>query len=90
MDFIHDISDKADQLKEDYELTDFEALQIAAKVQQTSVFADAMMLYNGQNAPSALEALSMALGLETLNGKSWNATLPGAIEKIAEALEGNR
>jgi hypothetical protein len=58
---VREVSDLATEvLNTPWNLTPFEALQIAVKIQNNRVLSDAFML--GLNAPSALEAIAMELG----------------------------
>ena len=51
-------------------LTDFEALQIACKIEQVEAFKKAFMVPENSEdlTPVALEAMAMALGMKPLDG----------------------
>jgi len=58
---VREVSDLANKvIEEQWEVTPFEALQIAVKIQHNRVLEDAFML--GLDVPSALEAIAMELG----------------------------
>jgi uncharacterized protein (DUF849 family) len=70
----HEITDN------DWELTDFEVLQIAAKIQQNRIISEAFMV-GIDGVPGALEAIAMELG-----ANRDGLTIKEAIQNIADNL----
>lgn len=59
--FVNEVSEIANEIIErKFKVSDFEALQIAAKIQQNRLFSEAYLLGHGE--PSALEQIAMELG----------------------------
>ncbi|NJK93998.1 MAG: hypothetical protein HC905_02885 [Bacteroidales bacterium] len=81
---IKEISELADELKEKYpKMTEFEALQIASKVQYNRILSDA--LFPHTNAPGTFEAIAIQMGYShKLNA----GTIPDALNEIAESIKG--
>ena len=58
-----ELKEITEELDEFVVLNDFEALQIAVKIQQNRILAEAFMVGGGGNYPVALEAIAMGLGV---------------------------
>lgn len=58
----HDIKELAKDLKENFKLSDFEALSLALKAEQNNLFRRAFVVTSSDNTPTALEAIANALG----------------------------
>lgn len=58
----HDIKELAKDLKESFKLTDYEALTLALKAEQNSLFRRAFVVTSSDNTPTVLEAIANALG----------------------------
>jgi hypothetical protein len=50
------------ELKEEYELSDGEALTIALKAEQNQMFKQAFVISANDDTPTALEAIAIGLG----------------------------
>lgn len=61
-----DVRKLATELKENYKLSDFEALTLALKAEQNELFRLAFMISSSDNYPTALEAIANALGYSRL------------------------
>ena len=58
----HSVKELAKDLKENFELSDFEALSLALKAEQNNLFRRAFVITASDNHPTALEAIANALG----------------------------
>jgi hypothetical protein len=93
--YYREVKGFTEELKEGYKLSDFEALQIAVKMQHNRIVASSFLVGTPDSStasPVALEAMAMALGMS----RNINApTIPDAIiqgfsdlgETIAEAIK---
>jgi rRNA maturation endonuclease Nob1 len=72
----------AEKLKERFSLTDFEALDIATKIEMNEEFSQAFLTCDDRSVPNALEAIGMALGYK----KGHFDTIPNTIAQVSEAL----
>lgn len=79
---VFEVCEIADELIKNKKISEFEALQIAVKIQHNRVLSDAFMLDTGE--PSALEMIAMQLGADN-DGDN----LKSAIYDIADAIRGN-
>lgn len=61
MNHVSDVSKTAKMLLEDWEISDFEALQIAVQIQKNQFFETANVINGFKNAPSALEKIAMEI-----------------------------
>lgn len=57
----HEVKELAKELKETYKLTDYEALSLALKAEQNSLFKRAFVVTSSDSVPTALEAIAIAL-----------------------------
>jgi len=83
MDFVRELSDLANDIRErGWEITDYEALTLATKVQQNKIFAEAFVVHQGTMVTPALEALAIALG----GGPDNPASIASSICEISDAI----
>lgn len=76
-------------LKQEWNLSDFEALQIAVKIQQNQVLADAFGVSDSNKHPTFLEAISIALGYSREFGGAQcttSAAIEYGMDKLCETL----
>ena len=57
-----DVKKLAEELQESFKLTDYEALSLALKAEQNELLRQAFVITSDNNYPSALEAISNAIG----------------------------
>jgi len=57
---IREVNTLTNEIMEEWDLTPFEAMQIAVKIQQNDILKDAFMVR--LSTPGALEAIAMELG----------------------------
>lgn len=57
-----DVKELTKNLKEDYKLTDFEALTLALKAEQNELLKRAFVVSSNGSHPNGLEAIAIALG----------------------------
>lgn len=57
---IREVNTLTNEIMEEWDLTPFEAMQIAVKIQQNDILKDAFMVR--MSTPGALEAIAMELG----------------------------
>lgn len=62
-------------------ITEFEALQIASKVQNNRILSDALLPHT--DAPGTFEAIAIQMGFSTKPG---TGSIPDALNEIAESL----
>jgi hypothetical protein len=84
MNLINELESWKNQLKEDYTLSDFEALQIAAKLQQNRILSDVYML--NETIP-VLEKTAILLGAREENKDSKTKSVIESLSDIAEILQ---
>jgi len=79
---IKEISEFTSEILEKYpKMKEFEALQIAAKVQHNRILSDALV--PNKDAPGVLEAIATQMGFSSkLNAGS----IPDALNEIAESI----
>jgi hypothetical protein len=58
---IREVNTLTNEIMEEWNLTPFEAMQIAVKIQQNSILKEAFVL-GYPNTPGALESIAMELG----------------------------
>lgn len=60
----NDVKKLAKGLKEEYELTDFEALTLALKAEQNELLKLGFVIPSSDNHPSGLEAIAIGVGFK--------------------------
>lgn len=61
MNLVKNLNTTTREILDTWDITEFEALQIAVQVQKNELFAQANVLHTPTPVPSALEAISMSL-----------------------------
>ncbi|MCF8372996.1 MAG: hypothetical protein K9H64_15350 [Bacteroidales bacterium] len=80
------VDDKAKELQKDFKLTDFEALQIACKMQYNSILTEALVITG--SGPGAIEAIAIELGASSqFNGNSIKESLSEIANSISMLSE---
>jgi hypothetical protein len=75
---VKEVKEIAKELCEHWSITDYEALNIAVKIQQNRLFKEAYVL--GSQSPGALEAIAIQLGIQG------HTSIPNAISSISDAI----
>jgi len=57
-----DVISLAEELQKSYELTNYEAMDLALKAEQNELLKLAFVISSSDNYPSALESIAIALG----------------------------
>ncbi len=63
-----DVRKLAKEIKSEYKISDFEALDIALKAEQNQLIKSAFVISSSDSHPTGLEAIAIALGYK-LNSK---------------------
>ena len=60
----NDVKELAKDLKDEYKLTDFEALTLALKAEQNELLKLGFVISSSDNHPSGLEAIAIGVGFK--------------------------